>query len=265
MDKSQMIDTGFKKHIIFSELSEYIDFYQSLSHSIFDWFTMGTSAMCNIDSYLISSIQGTIESIKFILQDGKINDSYSLTRKYHDSVVINIYETLYLKDNFSIENFVVQKINDWVRNKQDLPWYGDMMKYIRRSTALERVNKILDLDGHYEKIRKECNNHTHYNFFYYMMLNDSQIYLKDRLKYLDELSGIIRDIFIQHFIWLFTLNGHYMMSSDYRDCLDCGMTPEEDSQYWVAPFIQKVFDGIIKKYRPNLAMELKNTTSMKLE
>ncbi|MGD0077398.1 MAG: hypothetical protein ABSB91_02090 [Sedimentisphaerales bacterium] len=223
--------------------------------------------MFNIDSYLISSIQGTVESIKLILKDGKINDSYALTRKFHESVVINIYETLYLKDNFNIDNFVVKKINDWVCDKEDLPQYRDMMEYICKSKALDRVNKMLDvgLKGHYHNIRNKCNDHTHYNLFYYMMLNDNQIYLMDRLKFLDELSGDIRDIFILHFIWLFTLNGHYMASSDYRDSLECGITPEEDSQYWIAPFVQKVFDRIIKKYRIDLATELKNTTCMKLE
>ena len=210
-----MINTDYKEHIIFSELSEYIDFYESLSDSILEFITLGISAACNIDTYLISSIKGTIESIKFILQDGKINDSYALIRKYHDSVVINIYEILYLKDNFNIENFVVQKINNWIHNKEKLPRYPEMMEYIRKSTTLERINKILDLEGRYKNIRDKCNDHTHYNLFYYMMLNDNQIYLKDRLKFLGELSGNIRDIFIQHFIWLFTLNGHY------RSCPAC--------------------------------------------
>ncbi|MGD0551320.1 MAG: hypothetical protein ABSB25_01575 [Sedimentisphaerales bacterium] len=264
MDKSQ-IDTGYKEHIVFSELSEYIDFYKSLSQSVFEWISTGTSVMCNFDSYLFSSIQGTLESIRLILQDGKINDSYALVRKYHDSVVINIYEILYLKKNFSIDNFVVQKINNWIHNKEKLPRYSDMMEYIRNSRELERANKILDLDGRYKNIRDKCNDHTHYNFFYYMMLNDNQIYIKDRLKYLDRLSSDMRDIFIQHYIWLFTINEHYMMSYDYRDNIECGVTPVEDSQYWVAPFIQKAFDGIIKKYRLDLATELKSITSMKLE
>lgn len=260
-----MLNSDFKKHKIFAELSEYIDFYKSLSFSIFQFISSGTSAICNLDSYIISSIQGTIESIKLVLQDGKINDSYALTRKYHDSVIINIYEILYLEDNFSIENFIVQKINNWLHNKEKLPRYGEMIKYIQNSTALEKVNTLLKLDSHYRKIRDKCNDHTHYNLFHYLILNDNQIYIKNRLKTLDELSGDIRDIFIKHFIWLFTLNGYYMTSSDYIDSLECGITPEEGSQYYVAPFIQQVFDGIIKKHRIDLASELKNATCMKLE
>ena len=260
-----MLNSYFKEHKIFAELSEYINFYKSLSLSIFQFISSGTSVIYNLDSYIISSIQGTIESIKLVLQDGKINDSYALTRKYHDSVVINIYEILFLKDNFSIDNFIVQKINNWLHNKEKLPRYSEMIKYIRNSTALGNVNKILELDSHYKRIRDKCNDHTHYNLFHYLMLNDNQIYIKNKLETLDELSGDIRDIFIKHFIWLFTLNGHYMTSSDYIDSFDCGLTPEEGSQYYVAPFVQEVFDGIVKKHRMDLASELKNATCMKLK
>ena len=260
-----MLNSDYKEHKVFSELSEYIDFYKSLSFSILQFVSQGTSAIYNLDSYLISSVQGTIESIKLILQDGKINDSYALIRKYHDAVIINIYEILYLKDKLSIENFIVQKINNWLHNKEKLPRYSEMIKYIINSTALEQINKILELESTYKKIRDKCNDHTHYNLFHYLMLNDNQIYIKNRLKILDELSEDIRNIFIKHFIWLFTLNGHYMTSSDYIDSLDCGITPEEGSQYYVAPFIQEMFDRIIKKHRMDLASELKNATCMKLE
>ncbi len=98
-----------------------------------------------------------------------------------------------------------------------------------------------------------------------MMMNDNQVYVKNRIETLNILSCDIRDIFIKHFIWMFTASEHYMGSSDYIDSLDCGMTPEEDSQYHVAPFIQEVFDGIIKKYRIDLASELKDATCMELE
>jgi hypothetical protein len=56
-----------------------------------------------------------------------------------------------------------------------------------------------------------------------------------------------------------------MMSSDYIDALDCGMTPEDGSQYNVAPFIQEIFNSIIEKYRPDIALEIKLKTVMRLE
>ncbi|MBM4104621.1 MAG: hypothetical protein FJ263_11370 [Planctomycetes bacterium] len=213
-----------KDHKIFLEINDYTEFYKSLSFSVFPLVTPGTTARCNLDSYIFSSIQGTLESIKLILQNGRINDSYALTRKYHDSVVINIYANLYLQDNFSIDNFIVQKINNWLHGKEKLPRYEGMMKYIRAHNKLEKVNKLLGVEqnGHYEKIRKRCNNHTHYNLFLYMMMNDNQVYIGNKTKAFDGLSSDIRDIFILHFIWMFTINEQYMVSSDYMDSLDCG-------------------------------------------
>jgi hypothetical protein len=55
------------------------------------------------------------------------------------------------------------------------------------------------------------------------------------------------------------------MSSDYIDCLELGMTPEEGSQYWVAPFIQKIFNNLVTLKRPDIAKEIKANSIMKLE
>ena len=61
------------------------------------------------------------------------------------------------------------------------------------------------------------------------------------------------------------MNGHYMMSSDYVDCLECGMTPEADSQYWVAPFVQAMFDEVLNVRRPDVCAAIRSDTSMHLK
>lgn len=55
-----------------------------------------------------------------------------------------------------------------------------------------------------------------------------------------------------------------MVSSDYLDALEADMRPEEGSQYWVAPFVQKMFDDLITPARPELTALLKSNTSMQL-
>jgi hypothetical protein len=77
-------------------------------------------------------------------------------------------------------------------------------------------------------------------------------------------STDIRDILILHFAYLFYFKDHYMTSSDYMDALECGLEPQQDSQYCVAPFIQNVFDEIISKERPDIAEKIKQSTCMKL-
>jgi hypothetical protein len=78
-------DQEYQSYPVFSELDRYIAFYELLAHSVFQFVSMGTKAICNIDSYVFSSIQGTLTSIRTILRDGRINDAYALLRKYYDS------------------------------------------------------------------------------------------------------------------------------------------------------------------------------------
>lgn len=60
------------------------------------------------------------------------------------------------------------------------------------------------------------------------------------------------------------INSHYMMSSDYVDSLDVGMEPEEDSQYWAAPYVRKVFEEIVMSKRPDVAEYMRSHTEMEL-
>ncbi len=120
-------DIPYKNHVVFSQIDKMIEFYRILSFSIFGFTTQGTKTIYNIDSYLYSSVQGTMESIKMILKNGRINDAYALLRKYHDSAITNIYTELFLKDNFSIENLVVLEIEKWLIGKTKMPNYSKKM------------------------------------------------------------------------------------------------------------------------------------------
>lgn len=257
----------YKEHKIFSELEKYSSFYNSLDFSTFSWVSMGVKGIINFDNYIFSSMKGTLESIKLILEHGKINDAFSLTRKYYDNVVINIYALLYLEDNHSLDNFIVEKINNWVTNKEKLPEYKVMNSYIRNSKQLKTINNLMFRGEYYKKMRIRLNDHTHYNYFKYMFYNDNEMadFKNNRIRFLEQLSIDIKNIFILHFIWLFTIKDNYMMSSNHIDYLDMGEIPPENSQYWVAPFIQEIFDDIIKKNRPDLVEEFKKSTCMEIK
>lgn len=67
-----------------------------------------------------------------------------------------------------------------------------------------------------------------------------------------------------HFSYMYSINPHYMMSSDYVDALDLNQQPEEGSQYWVAPYVKEVFEKYIVIKRPDIAEYMKNNSEMKL-
>ena len=224
----------------------------------------GTNSILNIDTYTYSSMHGTLDSIYKILRSGRINDAYSLLRKYYDSVVINLYCSLYLEEHSRIENFIVERIQDWIEGRVQLPHNKSMVKYIADAKQTKPVTTILLSDDHYKNIRDRCNAHTHFKFYQYVILNDNEVFLPTRIRYLESYRNDLRDLFILHTAYTFFLNDHYMMSSDYRDALDCGTKPEVDSQYWVAPFVQEMFDEVMTPKRPSITTAIREASAMQI-
>lgn len=56
-------------------------------------------------------------------------------------------------------------------------------------------------------------------------------------------------------------------STDYINHLDCNLEPPEDSQYFIASFIQDFIDSKVSKLHPELKQYLKdnNINGMKIE
>lgn len=266
---SKSISKEYLEHRLFSQIERYATFYSNLSDSIMFQITPYVDSIINIDTFMFTSIQGTLESIHDVLLKGRFSDAYTLLRKYHDLIIINLYSSLYLRENRTIEDFEVEKINNWVNGKEKLPKFEIMSKFIRNSPKVTEITKLIYKNGNYngssiENIRIRCNEYTHYLFYHNLLSNDNEVFLLNRLTTLESFSIDLRTFFIMHFAYLFYYNEAYMMSSDYIDSLDCGMTPVENSQYWVAPFIQDIFDKEIKEYRPDIAETIKANTSMEL-
>jgi len=255
----------YQDHKVFKQLDKLIDYYDWWSFSIMHFMTMGTKSVLNIDTYVYSSIQGTLQSIKLVLKDGQINDAYALIRKYQDAIIMNVYTNLYLSDNHSLDNFIVKRIQGWMDGSEQLPNFRAMTNYIKDNKATKTLYDLINIDDRYERIRDRCNNNTHYNFYRNVMLNDSKVYNQNRSKYLDTIHHDLKHLVLMHLAYIFSIAEHYMASSDYMDHLDCGMNPPEGSQYWVANGVQEIFDQIIRSLRPDIATYILENTSMKLE
>ncbi|GAB5512248.1 MAG: hypothetical protein Rhims3KO_36490 [Hyphomicrobiales bacterium] len=263
----QTLGEDYLKHRVFSDIERYAEFYEALSMSTFSFSTVGTTALCNIDTYVFSSLQNTLDSISDVLAKGRVNDAYYLLRKYYDASVINIYTNVYLKNECTLENFLVAKINNWLRGQENLPSYREMMNYLKSDANLDPMNKLLFQKGskRYSDLRQRCNDHAHYNFYQSLLLNDGHVRVNTRRKWLDALAVDLKDILVLHLSYLFYVNDHYMGSSDYVDTIEMGITPDEGSQYWVAPFVQKVFTEVLQAERPDIARLLQDNTCMQLK
>lgn len=265
-NRTEADDPGYKAHQVFQDLDRFILFYEEFSELVVGFPTFGTRAIINIDTYLYSSIQGTLESIRLVLEKGRLGDGFALLRKYHDAAVLNIYTNLYLEKNLNREDTIVQEVTDWLSGNERLPRdnYGGMSEYIEKSEELKPVFSALNKNSEYREMRKRCNDHTHYNSFDNVLINDNRVYAPKRIELLNSFKNDLENIFILHLSYIFYLNDHYMRASDYMDALEVGVSPEPDSQYWVAPFIQEIFSDLIVVKYPEIAEMIKNKTAMHL-
>ena len=263
-DSVQTNKSDYLKHKVFTALQSYIEFYEQFSFSIFGFPSMGVHCMANIDSYLCSSAQGTLESISYVLKNGRICDAYALLRKYHESAIVSVYINLYLEDHKNPEDALNIQIKNWIDGKQKLPDYRVINKYVLDSEKLKPLTNILHIDERYKTIKNKCNDMMHYNSLDAVIVNDNEHFLNNRLEYLDDIFECLRDIVILNLSYLFFLKDHYMRSSDYMDAIEVGVNPEEGSQYWVCPYVQDMFNQVIQAQRPDIASLIIENTCMHL-
>ena len=255
----------YYSHALFTSLERYMEFYENLSDLIMGFTTKRLEKLViNLDTYLCMSIRGTLDSIRMTVHEGHINDGFALVRKYYDLVILSLYFDQYLNDSSDEDADAIIQIENWLSGKKRLPDYEYMKNQLKSSKRLEPIfTKLLETDGRYKAIRRRSNNHMHHNFFYYTLLNDRDMYI-DRKRSLDLLNADVTDLFVLHLTCVFFTNEHYMRSSDYIDHLECGMTPNPDSIYWVEPFVQTIYDEVLNKRRPDVCAVIKKNTSMNL-
>lgn len=279
------IDHAFSNHDISKLLDLSFIFYDSLSSIVF---SIGGSPhmLFNIDSTFFQSIAGTIESIKSTLVLGRIADAYTLLRRYSETCKRQIQTMVYHelratelgkflksegielsidKVEQLIEGFIkFDKTEDdltkFIANKQTLKLKNpSQLDY----NDLEHIVKLFDRN-HYSKIFDRCNDYVHINKAIHLTRN-SFITYNDLVINFDQFTKDFVDLLIYHLAFIFTLHPEYMSSDDYVTMLEFNETPPDDSQYWVTPFVQDIFDQIVQKYRPDVKEYIKNNTCMYLE
>lgn len=258
-------DKEYQTHKVFGLLDSLIEFYNTSYMFGPDFLTNGVLlGVMNVDKVVAGSLAGTLDSIRVVLKEGRINDAFALIRKYHDGIIAVVYVNVYVAENYSIDNLIVEKIQKWVTNKQKLPSSDKMLKTIRNYKPLAELEKLFDFDGLYHRIRRLTNGNTHYNKLYYLWLNNNMIFNYNRIKELDNIYACILHLFILYFAYTYMLNPQYMMDSEYVDALDLGIEPEEGSQYNVAAYITRVFEDCVVKKRPDIAKYMRANTKMRL-
>ena len=251
----------YREHEIFTNLESINDLYDFLSNNSFNFPCEGLLlAFSNIDTYIFSSIKGTIDSVRLLLKKVHLNDAFALVRKYFDEIFLDVYLTVYRKEQIRKDpngwGVTVERVKKWMTGTFKMPLYPNMIKYFGRSELYSPLFAFFDFDKRYRQIRDILDDNMHMNSYQLMRFNDNEMHNEYKTRYLNLLSTCICDLFRFHFASCLYLNPHYCVASDYLDYLDMGLTPPQGSQDWVANAAQEMFDKMIKPHK-ELALFLK--------
>ena len=248
-DLDHKMPEAYLKHKVFDDLKCMREFYDSLSYSCYSFVASGTKGIGNYASYVYSAIEGTLDSITTLLTKGRINDAYTLIRKLFDDILLEIYMDVTLKDKFSLDNYIVEEVNEWIQGKHLIPKSEKILKYLKTSESTRDLYPLFGWDTYLKKNRELLDDSVHSNRYHLMLLNCNKVYLDDRERHLKNCEIVLNQLFLLHLSFIFHLNPHYLMASDYMDYLEMGETPPEGSETWIASFAQDAFDKVIKPYK----------------
>lgn len=257
------LDT-YLKHKVFKDLKYMMDFYDSISMSCSNFITSGTNGIPNYASFVFAAIEGTLESISTLLYKGRINDAYTLIRKLFDDILLEIYIDVTLKDKISLENLLVDEVNEWLQGRLRIPKTKTIMKCLELSEWTKDLYPLFGWDTYLMRNRELLNDSVHSNRFQQMLLNCNDIYIENRDCHLKNCEIILNQLFLLHMSFIFHLNPQYLTSSDYMDHLEEGQTPPAGCQNWIAPFAQDAYNKVVKPHE-DIAEFVKKTCGLDMK
>ena len=222
-------------------------------------------------NHILDSVSRTVESIRYCCMNANFADAYSLLRKYRDDA---FYYTYMLavgdKSDFmkSVESKYLGKdeknIYDWVKNQQNNVYIGDVFKVIASSRAGDAIRKY-NLKEAFDRLAIKLNNfvhsngHSYYNFPYQRINTYNDI-----KKYCEDIGEAITYITMSFLMVLILVRPGLIMSEDYVEYLECGDTPPDGSQYWVAPFVSEFIANHKDVLDEEFDEYLRNITGMQI-
>lgn len=195
---------------------------------------------------ILQSAAQTIQSMIACAEYGNIADVHVLLRKLRDDLFFYLYVIVACRNNdiLSEDNLSKQEtyINAWIKNQLSHLNISEVIKDITSSGECVELVEKFRLKDELKQIGCTLNNYTHGNGnLYYNRLYTH--YKDDEICNISaELIYMLNYILITFVFLLVLLSPVSIMASDYLDALDLSMTPEENSQYWVAPFVSEFIE-----------------------
>jgi len=305
--KERQIDETEEFKIFSEDIDYLTQFFSGLSELIYsngriisffsntEYFTLSTD--------LIESSTQTLKSIKLCCSIGSFSDANTLIRKLRDDLIQYVYilniiglRKPFLEDsvkelnveypkefansilNLQFNDLITddeQAVTAWFKNsvldlKRPIKKKLEFENYMKVLKQNDNINQILteyNLQEYWETLRESLNNYVHNNGTHFsshniILANDNN--LVTHLKNINISTTYISSFFL---VLLLMIESSLISSTDYIDHLDCDIQPPEDSQYFVASFVQEFIDKKVSNIHPELKQYLKdnNINGMKIE
>lgn len=268
--------------ILERELNYLADFFGSLDNliSVFGnsiTFFLGNK-LYRFDTVALKSCSQTLKSIKYCCSIGSFGDANTLVRKLRDDLIQFAYFLVIInkREPFLDDSFNDKKTNDeealekWIMNtihysecpilrkKLDIKNYMDVIGDYNR---VKHILKEYNLTTMWKELSYHLNNYVHNNGISYSKRNCINGYDSKAIEYLNEVKKNVSYVSSVFVILVLLIESKLFGSTDYIDYCECGLEPVEDSQYFIAPFVQEFIDNTIKVLHPELLEFLKGSNS----
>ena len=217
-----------------------------------------------------TSFELTAGSIITCCEAGCMADAYSLLRKYRDDLFFYLYIVVYdtsskLEGKSSATAKMEGNIERWINNDLDDLHIGTVLQAIGQSPRVRDAVQKYKLKTYFDTVGERLNNYVHSNGVSFYNRNVNAYQGETLQKQMQGLLMDMRSITITFLFLLSLCSPLSIMSTDYTDYLDCNMTPPEESQYWVAPFISDFFKDNLDVIDKSCLDYLRENTCMVFE
>lgn len=219
------------------------------------------------DLMLFLYIMDIVNNIKY-LNEEQINSIIGDEMNVEKFIKIIKLSTIKARDD-SFKNDDEKCVDAWFQNsvsqltkqqKKKLN-FENYMNHLKKNASINEIISKYDLKINWESIRTKLNDYVHNNGLTFTQQNLITVGSEDIKKYFDEITSRLDFISAFFMVLLMLVNSTLISSTDYIDHVDCGLTPPDDCQYYVAPFIQNFIYDYINKINPELKVFLKNNNS----
>lgn len=260
------IDSGCQKAI--NELKAIEEFLGSFGFLTFSRdFVFGVSGQNTIlfsQNSIMTSLELTMGNMIACCKSGCIADANTLLRKYRDDLFFYLYISVYksLDVNSSKSKSMATKIVKWLNDELRNLFIKDVLKEIAAAPQLTEAISRYGLNESFKEMGNHLNDYVHSNGRAYYNRNINAYRDGELVAELRKLVDYARYMTVTFLLLLIFCSPLSVMSEDYIDCLELHTNPPENSQYWVAPFVEHFIKENISLIDTNCLNYLRENTMM---